>query len=54
MLLNKPKTKDKSKEKKEKEKEKVKYEIERKSDVLFIGCEISLLCYDIMENKTLY
>ena len=54
MLLNKPKTKDKSKEKKEKEKEKVKYEIERKSDVLFIGCEISLLCYDIMENKTLF
>ena len=55
MLLNKPKTKDKDKEKKEKEKEKEKkYEIERKSDVLFIGCEISLLCYDIMENKTLF
>ena len=58
MLLFKPKTKekDKSKEKKdkEKEKEKNKYIIERKSDVLFIGCEISLLCYDIMENKTLF
>ena len=58
MLLNKPKTKDKSKNKKEKdkekEKEKAKYEIERKSDVLFIGCEISLLCYDIMQNKTLF
>ncbi len=38
MLLNKPKTKDKDKEKKEKEKEKEKkYEIERKSDVLFIS-----------------
>ena len=56
MLLNKPKTKEqKEKEKKEKkENEKDKYMIERKSDVLFIGCEISLLCYDIMENKTLF
>ena len=52
MLLNMPKTKDKTKEKKEKEKQQL--EIERKSDVLFIGCEISLLCYDIMENKTLF
>ena len=56
MLINKPKTK-KSKEKKEKEKEDKKPQkdlIERKSDVLFIGCEISLLCYDIMQNKTLF
>ena len=64
MLLFKPKTKEQTKDKKdkdkdkdkdkEKEKEKNKYLIERKSDVLFIGCEISLLCYDIMENKTLF
>ena len=57
MLLNKAKTKDKNEKKeknKEKEKQKDQYIIERKSDVLFIGCEISLLCYDIMENKTLF
>ena len=57
MLISKSKTKDKNEKKeknKEKEKQKDKYIIERKSDVLFIGCEISLLCYDIMENKTLF
>ena len=57
MLISKSKTKDKNEKKeknKEKEKPKDKYIIERKSDVLFIGCEISLLCYDIMENKTLF
>ena len=37
-----------------KDKDKIENEIERKSDVLFIGCETSLMCYDIMENKTLF
>ena len=36
------------------EKDKKEVEIERKDDVLFIGCETSLMCYDIMENKTLF
>ena len=51
--LRKPKTKD-SKKNKDKNKEKEKDIIKRKSDVLFIGCETSLMCYDIMENKTLF
>ena len=55
MKLLKPKTKEAKKEKdKDSKKEKDKYTIERKSDVLFIGCETSLMCYDIMENKTLF
>ena len=49
--LHKPKTKD---SKKDKNKEKEISDIERKSDVLFIGCETSLMCYDIMENRTLF
>jgi len=49
--LHKPKTKD---SKKDKNKEKEINDIERKSDVLFIGCETSLMCYDIMENRTLF
>ena len=47
--IHKPKTKEAKKDKDKKENE-----IERKSDVLFIGCETSLMCYDIMENKTLF
>ena len=53
-----PKDKEKGKEEKEKQKQKEKPkeedEIEIKSDVLFIGCETSLMCYDIMENRTLF
>ena len=55
MLIRKPKTKKNSKEKEEKKPKKEEKDlIPRKSEVLFIGCEISLLCYDIMENKTLF
>ena len=55
MLIRKPKTKNNSKEKEEKKPIKEEKDlIPRKSEVLFIGCEISLLCYDIMENKTLF
>ncbi len=55
MLIKKPKTKKNSKEKEEKKPKKEEKDlIPRKSEVLFIGCEISLLCYDIMENKTLF
>lgn len=46
MQINKPKTKDKKKQKENR--------YERKSDVLFVGCETSLMCYDIMENLTLF
>jgi Bardet-Biedl syndrome 2 protein len=54
--LHKSKKKDsKNKDKdKEKNKEKENNNIERKSDVLFVGCETSLMCYDIMENRTLF
>ena len=52
ILLHKPKTnalkKDKDKNKYEKS------NIQRKSDVLFIGCETSLMCYEIMGNRTLF
>ena len=51
--IHKVKTKE-AKTKKDKDKDKIENEIERKSDVLFIGCETSLMCYDIMENKTLF
>ena len=48
--LHSKKNKDKNKNKEKDEKDIIK----RKSDVLFIGCETSLMCYDIMENKTLF
>ena len=51
--IHRVKTKE-AKTKKDKDKDKIENEIERKSDVLFIGCETSLMCYDIMENKTLF
>ena len=51
--IHRVKTKE-AKTKKDKDKDKIENEIERKSDALFIGCETSLMCYDIMENKTLF
>ena len=52
ILLHRPKTKE---TKKDKDKNKgARVNIQRKSDVLFIGCETSLMCYDIMGNRTLF
>ena len=53
--LHKPKKKDSSKDKnKDTRKDTQNDNIEIKSDVLFIGCETSLMCYDIIENRTLF